>query len=150
MSFPAWQQHLDVLHYPCLVFLCSSCSEWQQRGSKTLATGWDPQSWDPQRLWVPAITNRRNNLANKGARRSCNAKHPNVSCSHAGWLHLALGAVDPRICLVRGSQAAQMRYRIITSGPAQFTHRHPQLVFLPALCRDEKTPATVGPLSYMV
>lgn len=124
MSFPAWQQHLDVLYYLCLVLLCREVS-------KTLATEWDPQlpasTAETCRSCCGSLVSPTEGIIwpTRGARMSCNAKHLNVSRSHTGWLPLALGAVDPRISLAVprallmekhcwGQPAAQMRCRIIT------------------------------------
>lgn len=144
MSFPAWQERLGVLYLPLSGTSVQKPSEWQQRdqqnpGHRVGSTAPNQHSWDLQRLlWVPGITNRRNNSANKGARMSWNAKYLNVLSSHAGWLCLAV--VDPRICLAvpwalpmeKHCWGAGRQHRWGTgplpwrgAGPAQLTHRIP-------------------------
>lgn len=159
MSFPAWQQHLDVLYYPCLVLLCgrTAAERSAQPWPHSEIHSSQPVQLRPAEIaGVPLNTNRRNSLASKGARMSWNGKYLNVLSSHAGWLHLALGAVDASSLLSCSLSIAHgetlLRGRITPlarSWTSTFPSQGFPASFSTQICIERgKIPATVGPLSY--
>lgn len=84
MSFPAWQQHLDALCYPCLVILCQSMQHRSGPCSENHRS-WPMQLRPPEipvGMGCPSTSHRRVTMANNpGTRPRYNTKCLNVFSS---------------------------------------------------------------------
>lgn len=142
-----------IIYYPCneVVLLCSSPVNGSREVSKPQATEWDPQlptsRAETCRHCCGSLLSPTEGIIWPTREQEWAAlqKYMNVSSSHMGWLHLALGAVDPRISLVvpwalpmeEPCWGAARQHRWGTgslpwqgAGPAQIAHRDPQRVCL--------------------